>query len=129
MDGLEPGLRRVDTVEVTDDLTAIAYGSGDVPVLATPAVLALAEGACAALLSAHIDEASTSVGIIAEVEHITATAVGRSVAVEATLTGRDGRQASFDVIVRDGDHVAATVRHRRAVVDRERFLQQAGVEV
>jgi predicted thioesterase len=113
-------------VAVTSDLSASALGSGDVPVLATPAVLALAEGSCAALLAEDLAEGETSVGLHAEVEHIAATPVGRHVTVEATLTDRDGRHAGFDVVVREGGEVVATVRHRRVVVDRERFLERAG---
>lgn len=113
-------------VAVTFDLSAIALGSGDVPVLATPAVLALAEGSCAALLADDLAEGDTSVGLHAEVEHMAATPVGRHVTVEATLTDREGRRAAFEVVVREGDEVVATVRHRRVVVDRQRFLDRAG---
>lgn len=124
----EPGLKHTDTIEVTSALTAIAYGSGDVEVLATPAVLALAEGACVAALDGHLDEGQTSLGTFVELEHTRATPVGRTVTVEATLVDRDGRQLAFEVVVREGDDVVATVRHRRAVVDRQRFLQRLGAD-
>lgn len=129
MGELEAGLHHVDTIEVTSALTAVAYGSGDVPVLATPAVLALAEGACVAAVADHLDAGQTSVGTVVELEHTRATPVGGTVRVEATLIGRDGQQLAFEVVVREDDEhgqVVATVRHRRAVVDRQRFLDRLG---
>lgn len=117
------------TVEVTDTLTAIEFGSGDVPVLATPAVLALAEGTCVELHDGRLDAGETSVGTFAEIEHTKGTPVGGTVVVEASLVGQDGRQLEFEVVVREGDEqgeVVATVRHRRAIVDRQRFLERMG---
>lgn len=131
MGELEPGLRHTDTIEVTSALTAVVYGSGDVPVLATPAVLALAEGACVGAVADHLDEGETSVGTFVELEHTAATPVGRTVVVVATLVGQDGRQLVFEVAVHEDDEdgrVVASVRHRRAVVDRQRFLERLGVE-
>ena len=127
MDELEPGLQHTDTIEVTSTLTAVAHGSGDVEVLATPAVLALAEGACVSALADNLPEGQTSVGTHVELEHTRATPVGRTVIVDAELVGQDGRQLEFEVTVREDDQVVATVRHRRAVVDRQRFLEQAGI--
>ncbi len=39
------------TAEVGEDDTAIAFGSGDLPVLGTPRLLALAEAACVAAVA------------------------------------------------------------------------------
>lgn len=127
MNELETGLQHTDTIEVTSTLTAVAYGSGDVDVLATPAVLALAEGACVSALADSLLDGQTSVGTHVELEHIRPTPVGGTVTVEAELVSQDGRQLEFEVTVREQDQVVATVRHRRAVVDRQRFLEQAGV--
>ncbi len=101
--------------------TAAATGSGDVPVLATPRVLALAEEAAVAALDGTLEEALTSVGSYAEVEHLAPTPVGATVVAEATLEGVNGRSLSFVVVVRQGDVEVARVRHRRAVMRRTRF--------
>lgn len=125
----DPGRTHTRTLEVTAALTAVEVGSGDVPVLATPAVLALAEGTCVELLAGHLDEGETSVGTYAEVNHDKATPVGRTVTVEARLVDRDGPRLAFEVAVREGDEhgqVVATVGHRRVVVDRQRFLERTG---
>lgn len=102
--------------------TATAVGSGDVPVLATPRILALAEAAAAALAARDLEEGETTVGTWAEVDHLAASAVGATVVARAELTGRDGRALAFSIEVRDGDRVVAQLRHRRVVVERERFL-------
>lgn len=125
----DQGPTHARTVPVTDALTAVAYGSGDVPVLATPAVLALAEGTCVELLADHLGAGETSVGTFALVRHDRATPVGGTVVVEARLLDRDGPRLVFEVAVREDDEhgrVVATVEHRRLVVDRQRFLERTG---
>ena len=125
MGELDPGLTHQQQIEVTDEQTAVALGSGDVPVLATPAVLALAEGACVRAIADHVPDDQTSVGIFAEIDHEKATPVGGKVTIEATLVGHHGRRLEFNVFVREG--VAAKVRHRRVLVDRQRFLERVGI--
>lgn len=102
--------------------TAIALGSGEVPVLATPRVVALAEAATVAATAGTLPAGSTSVGTRVELDHLAATAVGRAVTAEATLTTVDGRRLAFDVTVREGATIVARGRIERVVVDRDRFL-------
>jgi len=120
----DPGLKSTHELEVTDEHTASALGSGDVPVLGTPAILMLAERACVAAITDDLPTHETSVGTWAEVEHLRATAVGRTVCAQATLIGHHGRRLEFNVIVEEAGETIARVRHRRVLVDRERFLQK-----
>jgi predicted thioesterase len=115
------------TVEltVTDADTAQALGSGDVPVLGTPRVLALAEAATLAATARRLDPGQTTVGSRVELEHRVATPVGRTVIAEARLTAVEGRRLRFEVIVRDGDEVAAVGTVERVMVDRHRFVERA----
>lgn len=122
MGSCDPGLKRSHTLAVSDEQTALTAGSGDVPVLSTPALLGLAEGACVSAIADDLPEGQTSVGAYAEIEHERPTAVGAEVCAEATLTGHHGRRLEFKVIVREGDEIVARIRHRRVLVDRERFL-------
>jgi fluoroacetyl-CoA thioesterase len=111
--------------EVTDDDTAIALGSGDVPVLATPRLLAWLEAAtCAAASEAGLLGAGgTSVGTRIGVEHLLATGVGGRVDARADLVHQDGRLLRFSVVATDGPgRVIATGEVTRVVVDRERFV-------
>lgn len=122
---LQPGLVARVELTVTDADTAQALGSGDVPVLATPRVLALAEAATVAATAARIDPGITTVGTRVELEHRAPTPVGRTVVAEATLAKVDGRRLLFEVALRDGDAVVAEGRVERMVVDRHRFVEKA----
>jgi predicted thioesterase len=130
--GLAPGLRASVQVIVGDADTSAALGSGDVPVLATPRLLALAEAAAVAAVAPHIDQGFTSVGIAVSMEHRQASPLGAQVLVEAELTGIEGTRLEFGFIARaadatgdDEDAVIGAGTHERVVVDRARFLARA----
>lgn len=106
-------------------MTAAALGSGDVPVLGTPAVLALMEEAACAAIASALDGAATSVGTWAELTHLAPTKVGATVEAVAELTAVDGRTLEFACEAHEGTKVIARARHRRAIVDREKFLGRA----
>lgn len=118
---LSPGLSARIAATVTDADTAIALGSGDVPVLGTPRVLALAEQAAVASLDGHLPDESTSVGVDVTLRHLSPAHVGDKVHAEARLVGVDGRNLDFEVEVRSGDTLLATASHRRVIVPRARF--------
>lgn len=112
--------------EVTAGDTAIAVGSGDVPVLATPRALALLEAATVRALRGQLGPAQTSVGVAVSLAHRAPTGIGRRVSAEAELVAITGRSLTFAVRLRDQDAVVAEGEVRRAVVDRERFLFGSG---
>lgn len=111
---------------VTDADTASALGSGDVPVLATPRLLAWLEAATAQLCGS--DEEHTSVGTRVDLDHYRASKVGTEVTCTAELVEVDGRNVVFAVTATqqvDGQHLVAGAGHiTRSVVDRERFLRR-----
>jgi predicted thioesterase len=121
---VEVGATAMLQFQVGDDDTAAALGSGDLPVLATPRVLAWCEAAtCAAV---RLPDERTSVGTRVQLEHVGASPVGAAVRVTATVGYVDGRLLRFDVVaehVADGK-VVATGEVTRVVVDRERFLDR-----
>ncbi|GIF44309.1 thioesterase superfamily protein [Actinoplanes xinjiangensis] len=120
-----PGLSARVELTVTDADTAQSLGSGDVPVLGTPRLLALAEAATVAATARQIPGGITTVGSRADIEHRAPTPVGRRVTAQATLTKVDGHRLLFDVTVHDGDTVVAEVRIERVVLDRQRFIARA----
>jgi predicted thioesterase len=122
---LAAGLSAQVWLTVTDADTAQALGSGDVPVLGTPRVLALAEAATVAATATRMPAGQTTVGVRAEIDHRSATPVGRTVVAEARLAKVDGRRLLFEVIVRDGETVAAEARVERVLVDRRAFVAKA----
>ncbi|GAB2588766.1 hypothetical protein Aab01nite_42580 [Paractinoplanes abujensis] len=120
-----PGLSARVELTVTDADTAQAVGSGDVPVLGTPRVLALAEAATVAATARLIPGGVTTVGVRAEISHLAPTPVGRHVHALATLAEVDGRKLHFEVVVREGETLVAEVRVERALLDRQRFIAKA----
>lgn len=119
---IEVGTSATIRLVVGESDTAIALGSGDVPVLGTPRIVALMEQAAVAALAGTLDEGATSVGTRISVDHLAASLVGVGVAATAEVVGIDGRAVSFRLTVREGDRVVASGDHIRFVVDRERFL-------
>ena len=129
MTEVTPGISAVREFTVTDDDTATALGSGDVPVLATPRVVAWLEAATVACLADVLDDGATSVGTRVEVDHLLASPVGARVTAAVSVVEVDGRRVAFDVAaehrIGDGAPVlVASGRVVRAVVDRERFLSR-----
>jgi fluoroacetyl-CoA thioesterase len=122
---LRPGLAARVVLTVTDADTAQALGSGDVPVLGTPRVLALAEAATVAATAGRLPSGSTTVGTRVELTHVAPTPVGRTVAAEAILSTVDGKRLTFTFAVHDGAEVAARGEVERVVVDRESFMKKA----
>ncbi|MEU6041103.1 hotdog domain-containing protein [Actinomadura sp. NPDC047616] len=120
---LTVGLRGEVVVTVGVDDTAERVGSGDVPVLATPRLVALAEAATVRAVAGRLGEGRTSVGTRVELAHRAASPVGTRVTVAAELTAVDGRRLSFAVSATDGrGTVLGDGLVERVVVDRERFL-------
>jgi predicted thioesterase len=121
VEGCNPGRRAEVALTVTEDDTALAMGSGDVPVLASPRVLALAEQAAVLALDGCLPEGKTSVGAWTELEHTAPARVGARVVAEAVLIGVHGRRLEFSISVREDGEEVAHVRHRRVLVSRTRF--------
>lgn len=110
--------------QVTREDTAAAVKSGDVPVFATPAMAALMEHAAMQLAARYLPREQTTVGISLSVTHTSATPVGMRVDVTATLTAVEGRTLSFSMKASDEGGIIGEGTQRRAVVDRERFVQK-----
>ncbi len=122
---MQPGLTAEIMLTVGESDTAIALGSGDVPVLGTPRIVALCEEATVAAVSGQLPEASTSVGTRIECDHMKPTPVGETVTARATLVEVDARRLHFTVTVADGGGGAVSVaRIWRVVVERDRFLDR-----
>jgi fluoroacetyl-CoA thioesterase len=107
---------------VSEADTAIAVGSGSLPVLGTPVLLAWCEAAtCAAL---DLPDGQTSVGTRVALEHLAASPVGATVSVTATVAYVDGRLLRFTVEARMGDLLVGSGEITRVVVDAERFMSR-----
>jgi fluoroacetyl-CoA thioesterase len=114
------------TFTVRDDDTALAVGSGSLPVLGTPRLLAWCEAATCAAIEPSLPPGGTSVGTRVSLDHQAASPVGAEVEVSASASYVDGRLHRFTVAARhtrDGK-VVASGEITRVVVDGEKFLSR-----
>jgi fluoroacetyl-CoA thioesterase len=125
---LAPGRTASVTLVVAEADTALAMGSGDVPVLGTPRLIALAEQASIEAIASDLPEGRTTVGYQVQLAHLTPTAVGGTVVAEATLEQVEGRRLTFRVSVNDARGLVAAGRITRVIVERARFLERAQSE-
>jgi fluoroacetyl-CoA thioesterase len=121
---VKPGLSAEVELVVSDDDTAIAIKSGDVPVLATPRVVALCEEAAVKALLGELAPAETSVGMQVQLDHLAPTGVGHTVNAEATVEKVNGRRITFTVSVNDERGLVAVGRTTRVIVNAERFIEK-----
>ncbi|MHB8221009.1 MAG: thioesterase family protein [Acidimicrobiales bacterium] len=127
---LVPGCAGRAQLQVGDADTALAFRSGDVPVLGTPRLIALCEEASCRALVGRLSPERTSVASRVRFDHLAPVAVGGSVVAEAVLERVEGRRLIFTVSVRlRSDAHAGLVgagRLTRVVVDRATFLAKSG---
>ncbi len=121
---IEIGLRHTSELTVTDAVTAIAAGSGDMPVLATPMMMALMENAAMLAVKDELPEGCTTVGGHIESSHLKPSKTGAVVRAEAEVTKVDGKKISFRVAAYCGDTLLGEGTHLRFIVEREKFLQR-----
>lgn len=121
---LETGLTYTSRLTVGNENTAIALGSGDMPVLATPAMMALMENAAMLAVASALEEGDTTVGGHIESSHLRPTPVGAEVSATATLEKIEGRKLYFNIIAHQGDVVIGEGTHLRFIVNKEKFMSK-----
>ncbi|WP_228010667.1 thioesterase family protein [Nonomuraea phyllanthi] len=122
---LAPGLRSQQLIMVEMEDTAKRMHSGDVPVLATPRLLALAEAATVRAVEQHLEPGQTTVGTRVELEHLAASPLGTHVQIGVELTEVDGRRLVFAFEAHDRHSVVGRGTIERIVVNRAAFLARA----
>lgn len=110
---------------------APALGSGDVPVLGTPQMIAWLEAATVAAVEGALPEGFTTVGTAVEVDHVAAATRGAIITASATVRSADGKILGFDceAVATDESGKSTMIGHgsiTRAVVNREKFLARLG---
>jgi fluoroacetyl-CoA thioesterase len=121
---LQPGLAASVVLVVRDDDTAVALRSGEVPVLATPRLIALCEEATLEAIHGHVAEGHTTVGMRLQLDHLAPTPVGHEVTADARLDKIEGRRLTFSVSASDERGLVAAGKVTRVVVDVEKFMEK-----
>ncbi|TGX82258.1 dihydrolipoamide acyltransferase [Palleniella muris] len=119
---MEKGLTHTSCLTVKESDTAIALGSGDMPVLATPRMMALMENAAMLAVAGSLQEGETTVGGHIESSHLCPTPVGKAVEATARLTKVDGRKLTFEIEAYCDGTLLGKGSHLRFIVNREKFL-------
>ena len=123
---IEIGLRHTSELTVTDAVTASVMGSGDMPVLATPAMMALMENAAMMAIAEALPEGCTSVGGHIESSHLKPSKIGDKITATAEVTKVEGKKVEFRVAAYSGETLLGEGTHLRFVVDKERFMSKLG---
>ena len=121
---LEKGLKHTSRTVILPDNFALAMGSGDLPVLATPALVALMENAAMNAVVGELPEGATTVGAMMNTTHIKPSAMGDTVSATAVLKEVEGRKLTFEVHAKDSKGVIGEGMHVRYIVDREKFMSK-----
>ncbi len=121
------GLKHTSELTVTDGVTAITIGSGDMPVLATPMMMALMENAAMLAVKDFLPEGQTTVGGHIESSHLKPSKTGYVVRAVAEVTKVDGKKIEFKVAAYSGNTLLGEGTHLRFIVDRgEKFMSRLG---
>ena len=117
-----PALAGHASLIVTEADTAIALGTGDVPVLSTSRLIALIEAAAVAALDGALPDDLTSVGVSLSIDHIAPSGIGATVRAGAVLEAIDDVALEFVIEAHDGETLVAVGGHTRVIVERDRLL-------
>lgn len=112
------------TIIVAEQHLACTVGSGDLPVLATPMMVALMENAAMLCVQPELAEDESTVGSQIAVSHVKPTALGKNVSAKATLLSREGRKLTFHVEAHDEDGLIGEGEHTRYIINKEKFLSK-----
>lgn len=121
---METGLTHTSKTIVSETNTAIALGSGDLPVFATPAMMALMENAAMLAVADALPDGSSTVGGHIESSHLKPSPIGAEIEATATLEKIDGRKLYFKVVARQGETIIGEGTHLRFIVDRMKFMSK-----
>jgi fluoroacetyl-CoA thioesterase len=122
------GMKAEKSEQVTQDTTAIKYGSGGVAVYATPAMIGLMEGTCLAAVDPFLPEGMATVGIDLNVKHLAATPVGMTVRATAELTEISGKRLTFSVTAYDEKEKIGEGTHQRYIIDVAKFVEKTNAK-
>ena len=124
MNTISVGLSGIQSITVTETLTARHIGSGSVDVYATPAMIALMVSAALSAIDHLLAEGQTSVGTKIEVRHLAATPLGQLVRAHAEVRAVEGRKVTFLVQAWDERELIGEGKHVRLVINEAGFIKR-----
>ena len=123
---ISEGITGEGRMKVTEADTAFEWGSGALPVLATPAMILFIERTASECLRPFLQEGESTVGTSLEIKHSAPSTVGSEVFCRVELTEADRARMVFDVKVWDSAGEVGSGKHERFLVNNEKFMKRAG---
>lgn len=121
MEELKAGLVGQVRQMIEERHTVQHFRGGNMPVLATPVMIALMEEAATEAVDHLLPKGQQTVGIHLEVQHMAPTPIGMEVIARAELIDIDGRILTFHMTAEDEDERIGEGTHKRAIIDVAQF--------
>lgn len=121
---LQQGIILEEDLTVSSQHTAACYGSGLLPVFATPAMLAWMESVAYKSVEAYLPEGCGTVGAAVNLEHLKASPIGARLHCVSKLVAVEDRKLTFQIEVYEGEVKVGCAEHIRYVIDNERFMSK-----
>lgn len=112
------------TMIVEEKHLACNVGSGDLPVFATPMMMALMENAAMLCVADELEDGSSTVGGQISSSHLKPTGLGKTVTATAELISAEGRKLKFKVSASDEGGLIGEGEHLRFIIDKEKFMSK-----
>lgn len=122
--GIDIGLRGESRLKVTEADTAVALGTGSLPLLATSRLITLCEQAAACAVERVLDAPKTTVAMRVQIDHLQPVAVDHVIIAEAVLEKVEGRRLTFVVSASDERGLVAAGKLVRVLVDADHFMDR-----
>ena len=123
------GLKAVNTLMVDQSNTASTLGSGELPVFATPAMIALMENTAAGSVKPYIDPEESTVGTLLNVKHLSASPIGMEIRCESELIEIDRKKLVFHVTAYDTTGLIGEGTHERFIISKDKFLAKTNAKL
>ena len=112
------------TLKVEERHLACNVGSGDLPVLGTPMMMALMENAAMMAAKELLQDGQSTVGGFISSSHLKPTGLGHTVTATAELLSQEGRKLKFKVSAADENGPIGEGEHLRFIIDKEKFMSK-----
>ena len=121
---MQIGKKYTSTMIVEEKHLAYNVGSGDIPVFATPMMMALMENAAMLCVADELENGSSTVGGQISSSHLKPTGLGKTVTATAELISAEGRKLKFKVSASDEGGLIGEGEHLRFIIDKEKFMSK-----
>ncbi len=125
---INTGIKGVARTVVNNSNTAMAMGSGELEVFATPSMVALMEKSAVECLKGRLEEGLGTVGTVININHVSATPLGMEVYAESELIEIDGKHLVFSVKTFDEKGLIGEGAHERFIINNEKFMSKTALK-